>query len=181
MRQDFFRYVPQFKLVIAGNHKPGLRAVDEAIRRRLHLVPFTVTIPAEERDLELSERLREEWSGILQWAIEGCLAWKRDGLCRPAVVLEATEEYLAAEDVIGRWIEERCVTGKAFTVRTAVLFADYKRWCEGIGEDPGSMKTFSEAVAGRGFRKVRMGSRQLHGFAGLALRTELPQDGDQTD
>jgi putative DNA primase/helicase len=45
MRQDFFEYVPQFKLVVAGNHKPGLRNVDEAIRRRLHLIPFTVTIP----------------------------------------------------------------------------------------------------------------------------------------
>ena len=35
MRQDFFEYVPQFKLIIAGNHKPGLRSVDEAMRRRL--------------------------------------------------------------------------------------------------------------------------------------------------
>ena len=47
MRQDYFEFVPQFKLVIAGNHKPGLRSVDEAIRRRLNLIPFTVTIPAE--------------------------------------------------------------------------------------------------------------------------------------
>ena len=45
MRQDFFEYTPQFKLMIAGNHKPSLRGVDEAIRRRIHLVPFAVTIP----------------------------------------------------------------------------------------------------------------------------------------
>src|SRR5437879_4712884 len=49
MRQDFFEFTPAFKLVLAGNHKPGLRSVDEAIRRRLHLVPFTVTIPLSER------------------------------------------------------------------------------------------------------------------------------------
>jgi putative DNA primase/helicase len=49
MRQDFFEYVPQFKLIISGNHKPGLRSVDEAIRRRFHLIPFTVTIPERER------------------------------------------------------------------------------------------------------------------------------------
>src|SRR4029079_18211533 len=53
MRQDFFTYLPAFKLVIAGNHKPGLRGVDEAIRRRFHLVPFTVTIAEDQRDLEL--------------------------------------------------------------------------------------------------------------------------------
>jgi putative DNA primase/helicase len=50
MRQDFFEYRPAFKLVIAGNHKPSLRSVDEAIRRRFHLIPFALTIPAAERD-----------------------------------------------------------------------------------------------------------------------------------
>lgn len=62
MRQDFFQFTPEFKLLIAGNHKPSLRSVDEAIRRRLHLVPFTVTIPEAERDLNLAEKLRAEWS-----------------------------------------------------------------------------------------------------------------------
>jgi putative DNA primase/helicase len=63
MRQDFFEYVPQFKLVIAGNHKPGLRSVDEAIRRRFNLIPFTVTIPPEKRDRELGQKLKAEWPG----------------------------------------------------------------------------------------------------------------------
>ena len=34
MRQDFFEFTPSFKLIIIGNHKPGLRNIDEAIRRR---------------------------------------------------------------------------------------------------------------------------------------------------
>jgi putative DNA primase/helicase len=80
MRQDFFGYLPQFKLVIAGNHKPGLRSVDEAIRRRFNLIPFTVTIPPDERDLKLADKLKPEWPGILQWMIDGCLEWQRIGL-----------------------------------------------------------------------------------------------------
>ena len=83
MRQDFFEFMPQFKLIIAGNHKPGLRSVDEAIRRRFNLVPFTVTIPPEERDPKLAEKLKAEWPGILQWMIEGCLEWQRTGSPRP--------------------------------------------------------------------------------------------------
>src|SRR5262249_9400947 len=67
MHQDFFEFIPKFKLMIAGNHKPSLRSVDEAIRRRFNLVPFSVTIPAEERDETLAERLRTEWPGILDW------------------------------------------------------------------------------------------------------------------
>ena len=67
MRQDFFEFVPAFKLVIAGNHRPGLRSVDEAIRRRFHLIPFNVVIPPHERDEKLGDRLRAEWPGILAW------------------------------------------------------------------------------------------------------------------
>ena len=108
MRQDFFEFTPQFKLVIAGNHKPGLRSVDEAIRRRLNLIPFTVTIPPAERDPDLAEKLKAEWPGILAWAIVGCLAWQRDGLAAPKAVTSATAAYLEAEDAVAAWIKERC-------------------------------------------------------------------------
>ena len=75
MRQDYFEFIPQFKLLIAGNHKPGLRSVDEAIRRRFHLVPFTVTIPPAERD----ETLTEAQSGMARHLVVG-----DRGLCRMA-------------------------------------------------------------------------------------------------
>ena len=80
MRGDFFEFTPQFKLMISGNHKPALRNVDEAMRRRLHLIPFTVTIPPDERDPDLAGKLKAEWGGILRWAIDGTLAWRRIGL-----------------------------------------------------------------------------------------------------
>ena len=86
MRQDFFDYLPQFKLLIAGNHKPGLRSVDEAIRRRFNLIPFTVTIPAGGARPELGDKLKAEWPGILQWMIEGCLDWQESGLAPPEAV-----------------------------------------------------------------------------------------------
>lgn len=94
MRQDFFQFVPQFKRIIAGNHKPGLSTADEAMRRRFNLVPFSVTIPAAERDAELAEKLREEWGSILQWMINGCLTWQEQGLNSPAIVKHPTEDYL---------------------------------------------------------------------------------------
>ena len=109
MRQDFFTYTPQFKLLIAGNHKPGLRNIDEAIRRRFHLLPFTIRIPPECRDAKLFERLKAEWPAILAWAIRGCLAWQADGLRPPAAVIDATAEYFDDEDGFGRWLAECCV------------------------------------------------------------------------
>src|SRR6478672_7966062 len=76
MRQDTFEFVPQLKLLISGNHKPGLRSVDEAIRRRFHLLPFTITIPPKERILGYADTLRDEWPAILNWTVQGCLEWQ---------------------------------------------------------------------------------------------------------
>jgi putative DNA primase/helicase len=151
MRQDFFTFTPTFKLVIAGNHKPSLRSVNEAIRRRFHLVPFDVTIPEAERDLDLAEKLRAEWPGILSWAIEGCLAWQREGLNPPDVVRQATAQYLENEDHIGRWIDECCVTAKRVCSKTPILYRNYCQWCEANNERALSSKSFSPELDLRGF------------------------------
>jgi putative DNA primase/helicase len=168
MRQDFFEFIPQFKLVIAGNHKPGLRDVDEAIRRRIHLIPFTVTIPPAERDLQLAEKLKAEWGGILQWAVDGCLAWQAGGLAAPAAVLAATDKYLHDEDAQGQWIEERCGVDPIYSETSTALYKDWKGWREDGGARPGSQKNFSQALEERGFRRghERTGST----FYGIALR-----------
>jgi putative DNA primase/helicase len=83
MRQDFFTYVPAYKIVISGNHKPAIRNIDEAIKRRMHLIPFTLTIPPEKRDHMLQSKLLKERDGILAWAVQGCLMWQCEGLRQP--------------------------------------------------------------------------------------------------
>ena len=100
MRCDFFDFVPQFKLWIVGNHKPRLDNVDEAMRRRMLLVPFTVQIPPEERDPELPAKLRAEWPAILRWAVDGCLEWQQIGLAPPKTVTDATDEYFDDQDIV---------------------------------------------------------------------------------
>lgn len=168
MRQDFFEFSPQFKLVIAGNHKPGLRSVDEAIRRRFNLVPFTVTIPAAERDPYLRDRLKAEWSGILQWLVDGCLAWQREGLSPPLAVLEATAAYLEAEDALSVWIEECCTRDPSAWATATALFASWKTWAARAGEFVGTTKRFSQNLETRGFQPFRkMNGR---GFQGLSIR-----------
>lgn len=165
MRQDFFEFTPQFKLLVAGNHKPSIRNVDEAMRRRLHMVPFTVTIPTAQRDKRLPERLLAERDGILAWALQGCLEWQRVGLRPPATVLAATDEYFEAEDALGRWLVECCERGVNHVEATAVLFASWKAWAEAGGEYVGSVRRFSDNLLNRGFELHRKGSaRQLRGL-----------------
>ncbi len=171
MRQDFFEYTPQFKLLIAGNHKPGLKTVDEAMRRRFNLLPFTVTIPADKRDAELTEKLRGEGSGILRWMIDGCLAWQREGLNPPAIVKAATDHYLSAEDALGRWIDDCCVVSSKCWTANAGLFASWRGWCESNGENAGSQKRFSQNLEARGFVQER--TRQARGFTGIGLKADV--------
>ena len=168
MRQDFFEYTPQFKLLIAGNHKPGLRSVDEAIRRRFHLVPFAVTIPKEERDPYLKDKLKSEWPGILSWAVKGCLDWQRQGLNPPKAVTDATAAYLEQEDSLAAWILECCETNPNSREGSLALFSNWKNWAEKTGEFAGTNKRFAQNLEARGFHRSRSNTGQ--GFLGLRLK-----------
>lgn len=170
MREDFFTFMPTHKTALATNHKPVVRGGDEGIWRRLLLVPFTETIPAEERDPHLGAKLRAELPGILAWAVAGCIAWQRGGLDAPAMVRAATNEYRSEQDVIGLFLEERCVlTGNA-TVASAELFADYRDWCDEQGERPMTAKALGLRLQERGTRpfKGTGGQRRWQGI-GLAV------------
>jgi putative DNA primase/helicase len=161
MRQDFFTYMPHFTLVIAGNHKPSLRSVDQAIRRRLYLVPFTVNIPMAEQDKDMFEKLKAEWSGILHLLIQGSLERQRIGLAAPKVVTDATEEYLASEDTITVWIEDRCVVDAKYSEKVGDLFSSYSDWAQKAGEKWGSQKDFKQALDKTGlvrFQRTKRGS-----------------------
>jgi len=170
MRQDFFDFIPTFKLFIAGNHKPRLRTIDEAMRRRLLLVPFVVQIPPTERDLNLLHKLEPERPAILRWCINGCLEWQRMGLAPPAIVQDATAAYFADQDTLQQWLDECTEDGGpvAFT-RSAALFASWKTWCEERNWKAGSAMALSETLVDRGFEKGRDGNGQ-RGFKRLAVK-----------
>ena len=171
MRQDFFEFQPQLKLFIFGNHKPSLSCVDEAIRRRFHLVPFTVTIPSGERDPDLAEKLKAEWPGILKWMIDGCLAWQAEGLSPPEAIRCATAAYLEAEDVFTQWLDDECDAepGNNYKWDTVeVLFASWSEYATGAGEKPGAKKAFSQSMSEK-FKagRKKFGGRQHRVFLGV--------------
>jgi putative DNA primase/helicase len=171
MRQDYFEFTPTFKLIIAGNHKPGLRSVDEAIRRRFHLVPFNVTIPPEQRDKSLGDRLRTEWPGILAWMIDGCLQWQERGLAPPETVTRATAAYLEAEDAMAAWLDESGIRDPNAWETTKALFASWKAWADSAGEYSGTLKRFIQNVEIRGLVPERR--KYARGFRGFRIGIDL--------
>ena len=168
---ELFAYQPRFKLFIAGNHAPALRTVDAAMRRRLKLIPFAVTIPEAEVDRDLPRKLRAEWPGILAWMIAGCREWQRMGLAPPPAVTQATAEYFAEEDAFGGWLEEWVSAApETATETTADLFASWETYAGWAQEPAGSRKAFARAMRARGFVPCRIGKASAKGFKGLALR-----------
>lgn len=165
MRGDPFEFSPVFKLWIAGNHRPVLRNPDPAMRRRLHLMPLTF-VPAKP-DLKLTEALRAELPGILDWAVEGCLAWQRIGLQPPKVVTEATDSYFEEQDSLASWVAERCERRPLAETSSRAMFADWKRWTAERGEEAGTEKRFAEGMQ-RHAAKKRVTAGMM--FVGYRLR-----------
>jgi putative DNA primase/helicase len=167
MQQNFFEYVPEFKLFVAGNHKPSLRTVDPAIRRRLNLIPFTAQIPETEQDMELTDKLKSEWPGILQWAIDGCTEWHRSGLAPPPCVTTATEQYLEAEDSVQAWLDDCCTIGANLTAAKADVRNSWAKWCERTKTPPGGRNELTDKLEQKGFEEGRShgGKRVFRGFA----------------
>lgn len=169
MRQDFFEFKPQFKLLIAGNHKPSISNVDEAMSRRIHLIPFTIFISPDKRDKSLTEKLLKERNGILAWAVQGLMQWQAlGGLQPPEVVTKATQEYLDAEDAVGRWIEDCCEIDSSAFSPSKWLFESWKSWADEYGEYRGTSRRLSEQLIAKKFEACRQ--NKVRGFKGILVK-----------
>jgi putative DNA primase/helicase len=185
MRQDFWEFAPTHKVLMAVNHKPTVRGTDNAIWRRISLIPFTETIPPEEQDKKLPEKLRDERPGILAWAVEGCLEWQREGLQAPEEVRKATGEYRAEMDVLGGFLKECCKQGPNENEAAGDLYEAYKLWCQDGGERAETQRRFGTQLKERGFERYRGGADGGHRWRRVSLLTlwkdRICRDSDPTD
>lgn len=168
MRQDYFDFDPQLTLMIAGNTQPSFRGVDEAIRSRVVLVPFAVTIPAERRDRRLPEKLIAEGPAILRWCIEGAIEWQLRGLDVPPAIAAASKAYFDEEDTVAQFLEEETLPDPHGIVTTDELVDRFNFWSEGQGLGPWTKRTLVKELKMRGFADAKTNGRR--GLRGLRLR-----------
>lgn len=167
MHQNSFEFTPQFKLTILGNHAPTIDNLDDAMRRRFLIVPFTIK-PAEP-DLRLEEKLMAEAPGILRWAINGAVKWYAGRLTRPAKVDQATQEYFAEQDIFASWVQEECDRSpgnSAMFEKTAILYSSWKDYCLRAGEPSGSQKDFNAKL-----RRLGLANEQIKALGTKGVRT----------
>ena len=156
------------KFFLSTNHKPTIRGADDAIWRRIKLIPFNRQFLGPNRDMNLRQKLETELSGILAWAVQGCLDWQRNGLGNVPVVEKATLTYRQESDRFGRFLSERCTTAPEDQAKGKELFDAYLEWCRENKERAESNNSFASALLERGIEKKRRGGGVL--YTGVALR-----------
>jgi putative DNA primase/helicase len=177
MNKDFFEYTPQFKPWVSGNHRPRLRSVGKAMRRRIKMIPFAFTIPDKERDRGFAAKLKDEWPGILKLMIEGCLEWQKKGLAPPPAVEQATDAHFAAEDGYSAWIADRCETSGGFAARSTQLFGSWRDWADKAGQRAGDNKQFREEMERLGYPLQHTRTGNI--YVGLRIRQDRPEPEDR--
>jgi putative DNA primase/helicase len=163
MREDFWEFDPTHTIWMAANCKPVVRGQDVANWRRIKVVPFEVTIPTDEQDKALPEKLLHELPGILAWAVQGCLNWQQDGLQEPQEVTDATDAYRREQDTLGLFLRECCYLNTDVKVQSSLLLDAYEHWS---GEKIRSNE-FSGLLENRGYRKTAVNGRVF--WCGIGL------------
>ena len=153
--RDLFDYKPQFKLWLATNNLPTITGTDEAIWRRIRVIPFSITIPPAEQDKTLTTRLAAELPGILNWAFEGWKLWKKGGLKPPDRVVQSTGNYRTDNDSVGQWIDAACVKEPWLRTSMKTLHESYHSWCENSGFEPLTSSCLGKELGHHGFDLVR--------------------------
>jgi putative DNA primase/helicase len=168
LHAEYFEFHAEFKIFLAANHRPNIRGADHAIWRRIKLIPFDVRIPDEEQDKQLKDKLKAELPGILNWALEGCDDWIRNGLSYPEAVQHATQEYRSKMDVLADFLRECCEIGVADEVASSVLYKAYREWCDTAGEKAVTQTAFSLMLEERDF--VKQPRRDANYWVGIRLK-----------
>jgi putative DNA primase/helicase len=161
---------PIWKIWLATNHRPIIRGTDPAIWSRIKLVPFAVNFEGRE-DRTLKTVLTGELSGILNWAIEGCLRWQADGLEFPESVLNATTEYRNESDQTARFVDDVCIVGEFALGKGRSLYDAYRQWAGASGEEPVTEVAFGRHLLEHGFSKRKTKTGAV--WAGIGLRADV--------
>lgn len=178
-----FEFQPQFKPILATNHKPQIPDQGDAAWRRLRLVPFAVRfakddeqhgIAAKTRRDDLDEILKSELPGIFNRLLEGCLEWQRIGLAPPIKAKEATEEYRREESPELRFLDEVCLRDSSSAIPARELLEAYSRWCAGTGETPLSDRALASRLQAAGLVQGRTARARL--WRGVRFRDTMTLD-----
>lgn len=176
LHNDFFEFMPQFKLWLSFNNRPTVRGQDEGIWRRLLLLPWSVIISAEKRDRFLADKIiKDELPGVLNWALAGAQKWLQEGFKVPDKVREATANYRLESDPLGRWLESATRDAPNHSETTRRLYEGYSNWCTSNGLQPVSPTLFGRIMGDR-YERITSG---IVTYKGIELLDDFADEAEE--
>ena len=169
-----FEYKPKFKIWMATNHLPIIRGTDDGIWRRIKIIPFNIQIPKEKVDKKLEYKLKAEYTGILNWIVQGAIMWQQEGLEDPEAVKQVIETYRAEMDPLDAFLEECCTTGQNYSIKAREMYDAYHEWAKESEEYKMSLNKF-----GREMSKKLLRVKRRDGWYYVGLKLKEP-DSDYT-
>ncbi len=162
LHQEFFTFLPCWTPWVRTNHKPIVKGTDNAIWRRLVIIPFRRTFTPQEQDPNLEEKLRREGAGVLAWMVQGAQAYIRNGLLQSPAMKSELAQYRTSSDLMGEFLDEKTEADPTAEVKQSALYFDYRHWCDGNGLRPASKRAFSEQLAERGYDQRKSGKDRYY-------------------
>ena len=162
-----FEYKPKFKIWMATNHLPIIRGTDDGIWRRIKIIPFNIQIPKEKVDKKLEYKLKAEYTGILNWIVQGAIMWQQEGLEDPEAVTKVIETYRAEMDPLDAFLEECCTTGQNYSIKAREMYDAYHEWAKESEEYKMSLNKFGREMSKKLLRVKR---RDGWYYVGLKLK-----------
>jgi putative DNA primase/helicase len=170
--QEYFDYIPTFKIFFATNYLPKISNSGHSIWRRIKIIHFNVVIPPEEQDKNLSSKLKSEASGILNWLLEGCYEWQKSSLNEPKAIKEAITNYRCSIDSANQFFKEVCKIGDEYVTTFADIYDGYRSWCSDNSYDPIKPMDFVHSLQDNGFQTYRGFPRGARGYKGVMFDDE---------
>jgi putative DNA primase/helicase len=180
--REYFSFDPTAKFWLAFNHKPHVTDDSHGFWRRVRLIPFLAHFSGNDCDKDILAKLKTEASGILAWAIRGCLLWQQQGLGLPPSIDAATKAYREESDPVAEFLDDRYVISTDAFVESSILRSDYEDWAKQNGEKPLHHRGFSNRLRARGFVNDRSGHNRARGWRGLLPKAaNLVETGECAD
>lgn len=170
---EFFTFQPTAKYFLAVNHCPRVHDDSYGFWRRVRLIPFTQEFKGANDDKMLLDKLITEAPGILNWLIEGCLRWQKEGMePTPECVSRATTEYQSDSDPLSEFILDECIMNPRATGKSIALYKAYQKYCRDQGMT--DKEIMSTTAFGRRMSQKFKKSHKEGGtiYSGVALKTD---------
>lgn len=174
-----FEFQLKCKSLNAGNVLPELRSGEgmAALINRMVILLFPVSIPQEEQDLELLEKLYEERSSIFSYALDELMGLKKEKFrfVEPKDSRKLKRQLLAQNDSVKNFLSDCCILQKGERIYLRELYEAFVEYCEeNLLECLFSKAKFSQYLAQNPDlvqKKMRInGGKPLSGIEGIRLK-----------